>query len=69
MFALAKRFMDKECLIYTFDSELSGTIREVTEGAILLESDNTLEAVNLDFIVRIRECLRKKNGRKKVVVE
>lgn len=58
----------KECMIYTITSQLSGVIKEVSGSAILLESGNTLEAVNLDFVVRIREHPRKKNGKKKAIV-
>lgn len=65
---LAKRFIDKECIIYTFNSQLMGTVREVADGAILLENNGTTEAVNLDFVIRIREYPRKKNGKKKTVV-
>ena len=68
MLELAKSFIGKECMIYTITSQLSGVIKEVSGSAILLESGNTLEAVNLDFIVRIREYPRKKNGKKKAVV-
>ena len=32
---LAKKFIDKECLIYSFNSnQFEGVIKEVTEGAI-----------------------------------
>ena len=70
MIELAKRFIGKECLIYAFDSnhQFVGTIKEVTDGAILLEKDDTLEAINLDFVIRIREFPKKKNGTKKSVV-
>ncbi|MDY5956638.1 MAG: hypothetical protein SPJ22_05750, partial [Frisingicoccus sp.] len=36
---LATRFINKECLIYAFDSshQFDGVIKEVTDGAILLE--------------------------------
>ena len=68
MLELAKRFMEKECIIYTFNSQLTGIVKEVSDGAILLESGGAVEAVNLDFIVRIREYPRKKNGKKKSVV-
>ena len=69
MVELAKRFIDKECLIYTFNSnQIEGTIKDVTDGAILLDSKGTIEAVNLDFIVRIREFPKNKNGKKKSVV-
>ena len=68
MTELAKKFIDKECIIYTFNSQLNGTVKEVTDGALLVENGGTLEAVNIDFVVRIREYPKKKNGKKKSVV-
>ena len=69
MTELAKRFIDKECLIYTFNgSQINGTVKEVGDGAILVESNGTVEAINIDFVMRIREYPRKKNGKKKSVV-
>ena len=69
MIDLAKRFIDKECIIYTFNSQLIGTVKEVSNSAILIiDKSGSAESVNLDFIVRIREYPRKKNGKKKSVV-
>lgn len=68
MLELAKRFVEKECIIYTFNSQVTGIIKEVTGGAILVENKNTIEAINLDFIVRIREYPRNKKGKKKSLV-
>ena len=70
MIELAKRFIGKECLIYAFDSnhQFDGVIKEVSNGAVLLEKDGKLEAINLDFVIRIREYPRNKNGKKKSVV-
>lgn len=67
---LAKKFMDKECLIYAFDSshQFEGVIKEVTDGAILIEKAGTVEAINLDFVIRIREFPKNKKGKKKSVV-
>lgn len=67
---LAKRFIDKECLIYAFDSnhQFDGIIKEVTDGAILIEKGDTVEAINLDFVIRIREYPKNKKGKKKSVV-
>ncbi|MBQ8345446.1 MAG: hypothetical protein IJY42_04170 [Clostridia bacterium] len=66
---LAKRFVDKECLIYTFNgNQINGTIKEVSDGALLVESNGTVEAINMDFVMRIREYPKKKNGKKKSVV-
>lgn len=68
MLELAKRFINKECIIYTFNSQLNGIIKEVSEGAILIENNGSVEAVNLDFVVRLREFPKKKNGKKKALV-
>ena len=55
MTELAKRFIDKECIIYTFNgNQINGTIKEVTDGALLVESSGTTEVMNVDFIMRIR---------------
>ena len=68
MFELAQKFLNKECIIYTFNSQITGIIKEVNEGGILIEKSGTLEAVNFDFIVRIREYPKNKNGKKKSVI-
>ena len=67
---LAKKFIGKECLVYAFDSnhQFSGVIKEVSDGALLLENGGSLEAINLDFVIRIREYPKNKNGKKKSVV-
>lgn len=63
---LAKRFIDKQCLIYAFDSnfQFEGVIKEVTDGAILVEKDGKIEAINLDYVIRIREYPKNKKGKR-----
>lgn len=68
MLELAKRFMEKECIIYTFNNQLEGTIKEINGNGLLVENKGKLEVVNLDFVVRIREYPRKKNGKKQSLV-
>ena len=68
MVELAKNFLGKECVIYTFNSQLTGVIKEVNNGGILIEKSGNIEAVNFDFIVRIREYPRNKNGKKKSII-
>ena len=67
---LAKRFIDKECLITAFDSnhQFEGVIKEVSDSAILVEEKEAVEAINLDFVIRIREYPKNKKGKKKSVV-
>lgn len=69
MLELAKRFIDKECLLYSFDGhQFGGIIKEVIDNAVLIENNGETEAINLEFIIRIREYPRNKNGKKKSVV-
>ena len=61
MFELAKRFIEKECVIHTFDgNQYSGTVKEVTEGAMLIEKRGATEVINLNFVVRIKEIVKNK---------
>ena len=67
---LAAKFIDKECLIYSFDGshQYQGIIKEISDGAILVENGGTVEAINLDFVIRIREFPKNKKGKKKSIV-
>ena len=69
---LEKRFIGEECIIYTItsnDGSVQGVIKEIDDGGMVIEKKTgELEIVNLDFVTRIREYPRKKNGRKKGVV-
>lgn len=69
---LAKRFIGEDCIIYpitSFDSSLHGVIKEVNDSAMIIENTSgELEVINLDFVTRIRQYPRKKNGRKKCLV-
>ena len=60
MFELAKRFIEKECTLYTFDGNgYVGVIKEVTEGAVLLDRKGKSEIINLNMVVRIKEIVKK----------
>ncbi|MBQ3497726.1 MAG: hypothetical protein IJA87_01220 [Clostridia bacterium] len=67
---LAKRFIGKECLISTLDNnhQYEGVIKEIADGAILVEKAGMSEVINLDFVIRIREFPKNKKGKKKSVV-
>ena len=70
MIELAKNFIGKDCLIYSFDNshQFDGVIKEVSNGAVLIEKNGELSAINLDFVIRIREFPKDKKGKKKSVV-
>lgn len=67
---LAKQFIGRECIIYTVmsnDSSIRGTVKEVTDGGIIVENKEGTEAVNLEYITRIREWPRNSKGKKKQI--
>lgn len=67
---LAKSFIGKDCLIYTVASDsvsVKGTVKEVINGGILVECDGNTEALNLEYVTRIREWPRNSKGKKKTV--
>ena len=69
---LAKRFIGEECIIYTItsnDGSVQGVIKEIDDGGMVIaKNSGKLEIINLDFVTRIRQYPRKKNGRKKDIV-
>ena len=66
---LATRFIEKDCLITCFDGrQFDGVIKETTENGVLVDKNGALEAINLDFVIRIREYPTNKKGKKKSVV-
>ncbi len=69
---LAKQFIGKECIIYTVtgtDSVIKGTVKEETDCGIVVEKKDGTEAVNLEYITRIREWPRNSKGKKKQIFE
>ncbi len=59
-------YIEKECVVYTMQGhQFVGIIKQVSNGAILIQTSSGNEVLNLDYIVRLREVPRKKNGKKK----
>lgn len=69
---LAKNFIGKEVIIYTFNgSQIEGIIKEIAGSAALVESakgEGGVQAVNLEYVLRIREYPRDKKGKKKALI-
>lgn len=69
---LAKQFIGKDCIVYTVtsnDANIQGVIKEIDDGGMVIEKHSgEKEIINLDFVTRIREYPRKKNGKKKSIV-
>ena len=68
MVEFAKRFIDKDCVIRTFNSScFTGVLKEVSEHAILIENDNNSEIINLEYVINIKEPPTNQNGKKKAI--
>lgn len=68
---LAQQFIGKECLVYTVGdtNAVNGTLQQVTDSALLLEKSGFLQAINLEYVTRIREWPRDKKGKKKTLFD
>ena len=66
---LAKQFIGKECIVYTVTGIVKGTIKDVAEDGIIIERGDGIEAVNLEYVTRIREWPRNANGKKKAIFD
>ena len=69
---LAKQFIGKECIVYTVtgsDGIVKGTIKDVADAGIIIEHGDGIEAVNLEYVTRIREWPRNANGKKKAIFD
>ena len=69
---LARQFIGKECIVYTVtgsDGIVRGTIKDVADDGIIIERGDGIEAVNLDYVTRIREWPRNANGKKKAIFD
>lgn len=72
MEALAKQFINKDVIIYTVSSDdgsINGVLKAVDGGGLLIEDKaGQLQAINLEYITRIREYPLNKKGKKKAIV-
>ena len=66
MLELAKRFIDKDCIISFYDNtQICGVIKEITDNGMLIEEKGELIAVNLEFVAKIKEFPKNKKGKRK----
>ena len=68
MLEFARQFIGKRCLFYTFNSQVSGTVKEIGANGILIEEKGNLQIINPDYVVRIREYPKNKKGKYKDVI-
>lgn len=61
-------YIGKDCVVYTMNSQVSGVIREIRDGWLKLDNGKDVDAINLDYVVRVREYPRNKKGKKAAVI-
>lgn len=69
---IIKRFIGKECIVYTMmgeSAQVQGTITDVQENWVVIDTGFGDDVVNIDYITRVREYPRNKNGKKKAIVD
>ena len=58
-----KKFIGKECYIYTIQSmssPIKGIIKDVDDNSIILETKKTKDVINLDYVMRVSEIQKNK---------
>lgn len=61
--ALAQQFMGKDVYIKLIEGTADGVLKEITGSGLMLENKYGIQAVNLDYILKIREYPYK-NGKR-----
>ena len=69
MLEMLERFVGKECVVYGIENQITGTIREIRDGWIIMENSKGTEAVNAEYVTRVREYPRNKKGKKAVLID
>lgn len=65
---MIQKYIGKECLIYTFNSQITGIVESLEDNWISVKDGDNSEIINIDYVSRIREYPKKKNGKKKSLV-
>ncbi len=66
-----KRFIGQDCLVYVLGSTpIDATVKEVGDTWIIITDTTGADSViNIEFITRIREYPKNKNGKRKLVFD
>ncbi|HNX14867.1 MAG TPA: hypothetical protein PK854_08845 [Oscillospiraceae bacterium] len=57
-----RQFIGKNCLIYTYNNQLTGTVFSVEDNWLTIMTKAGSELINIDYINRIREYPTKKRS-------
>ena len=69
MHTLIMNYIGKECVLtIPNQGSVAGVIKQIKENWVEIETAEGLEVVNLDYISRVREYPKNKNGKKKLII-
>lgn len=66
---MLKVFIGKDCVVYTIDKYVSGIIEQINDNWLNIKTQDGLEMLNIDYIVRVKEHPVDKNGKKKWLLD
>lgn len=66
---LISRFIEKDVLIKLLDGRADGILREVTDNGIVLENNNKMQIINLEYVMKICEYPYNKKGKRASVID
>ncbi len=69
MNTLILNYIGKECVLtIPNQGSIAGIVKQISGNWVEVETGGGLEIVNLDYISRVREYPRNKNGKKKLII-
>jgi hypothetical protein len=69
MAAMVEAYIGKDCIVYTLNSQVRGIIKQVSDGWLLIDTGKCCDAINLEFIIRVREYPKNKKGKRATIFE
>lgn len=66
---MLKVFVGKDCVVYTVDKYVSGVIEQINDNWLNIKTQDGLEMLNIEYIVRVKEYPLDKNGKKKWMLD
>ncbi len=71
MYEIIKDYIGKDCIIYTMQGSaaVDGIVENVADGWITLKTPGTddVQAINLEYVTRVRVYPVDKNGKRKTI--
>lgn len=64
MTELVTTYIGRKCILYTMNDAVTGTIQAIDGSWVSVDTGKEVQAVNLEFVVRISPCPEKKSKEK-----